>query len=357
MLQLIGAIILAGAAVIVSFFVPKDYRIWGRVAQAGLGALALFLFMLTSLTIIGPSQVGHLKRTVGGSQMPPGQIVAMRGQNGPQAQTLSPGLQFRFLLHVMYKVEKLDTVTITPGHYGFITALDGTPLDPGQILADEWPEQDYQKMLDAEYFLRHGGRKGPQLTVLTPGTYRFNRYLYSVEEKSATTVEKGEAGVVKSTVQTIKECNPLAHGDHGELRAIRVPKGCVGMWEEPLQPATYYLNEMAYTITKISTRGQAWEYKGGFVRRYIDLHVDQEGKITQTERSETVPVPADAADPAIFTRVEGWIVPLELRAIVQVAPEDAPFVIAAVGGLQQVEDSILTPTIRSVVRNVVGAEK
>ena len=46
--------------------------------------------------------------------------------------------------------------------------------------------------------------------------------------------------------------------------------------------------------------------------------------------------------------------PLELRALVQVTPANAPFVVAAVGGLEEVEDKILTPAIRSIVRNVMG---
>jgi hypothetical protein len=56
----------------------------------------------------------------------------------------------------------------------------------------------------------------------------------------------------------------------------------------------------------------------------------------------------------VFVKVEGWDVPLELRALVQVTPANAPFVVAAVGGLEEVEDKILTPAIRSIVRNVMG---
>ncbi len=67
-----------------------------------------------------------------------------------------------------------------------------------------------------------------------------------------------------------------------------------------------------------------------------------------------MPVPETAVESAIHVRVAGWSVPVGVRVIVQVSAEDAPFVVASVGGLTEVEDRFLTPTLRSVVRNVVG---
>ena len=48
--------------------------------------------------------------------------------------------------------------------------------------------------------------------------------------------------------------------------------------------------------------------------------------------------------------------PLELRVLAQVTPDNAPFVVASVGGLPEIENNIMVPTIRSIVRNVVGAQ-
>jgi len=62
-------------------------------------------------------------------------------------------------------------------------------------------------------------------------------------------------------------------------------------------------------------------------------------------------VPDRAADPAITPFVEGWLVPLELRVLAQVTPDNAPFVVASVGGLPEIENNIMVPTIRSIVRN------
>ena len=44
-----------------------------------------------------------------------------------------------------------------------------------------------------------------------------------------------------------------------------------------------------------------------------------------------------------------------MRALIQVSPDNAPVVVGSVGGLLEVEDRILTPAIRSIVRNVAGS--
>ena len=46
--------------------------------------------------------------------------------------------------------------------------------------------------------------------------------------------------------------------------------------------------------------------------------------------------------------------PVELRVIVQVHPDKAPIVVATVGNLDAVEDKIITPTIRDILRTIGG---
>ena len=67
--------------------------------------------------------------------------------------------------------------------------------------SDEEPSNS-KKMLVAAYFLTHGGQKGPQISVLKPGQYKINQYLFQVNPNvKITTIEKGFVGVVKSHVQ------------------------------------------------------------------------------------------------------------------------------------------------------------
>jgi regulator of protease activity HflC (stomatin/prohibitin superfamily) len=202
---------------------------------------------------------------------------------------------------------------------------------------------------------------------LTPGKYRLNHFLWKVEFGEVTDIPKGFVGVVKSNVRSRvdfgnlragrpEDCSPTA--DVGTLKGVLsvplVPVGCIGVWGEALNPGKYYINEKAYTVTLVDTRVQTWEYRGGFTRRQISLAVDQQGRITQREESESIRVPQHAADEAIFLKVEGWTIAQQLRVLVQVTPEHAPFVVASVGGLQEVEDRIMSPAVQSVVRNVAG---
>jgi hypothetical protein len=150
-------------------------------------------------------------------------------------------------------------------------------------------------------------------------------------------------------------CQPLRDEQTARLSIPLAPRGCRGVWNEPLLPGTYYLNRRAYEVALVDTRIQTWQYQGGYARRRINLTLNQNGQIEQTAEREEVVTPENAADNAVLLRVEGWEIPQDLRILAQVTPEDAPFVVASVGDLQAVEDKIITPTVRSIVRNVTGS--
>jgi SPFH domain / Band 7 family len=327
---------------------------------AGLGFLAS-----TSFVLISAEKVGHLKRIYLAADLPPGRIIALPGQKGPQAEVLGPGFHFRPLLNVLYDVEPFDLVMIPEGFYGQVTTLDGQPMPDGMFMAPVIADDKLESMFNAETFLTTGGYRGPQETVLKPGAYRLNRYLFDVKagsETAATVIPTGQVGVVKSNVSTPglncreeKVRVSAAQNDADALSVPLVPRGCIGLWKDALLPGAYYLNRQAYDITLVDTRVQTWEYKGGYRRRIIDLSIDQQGNLKQTERTVEEPVPSSAVDRAVFVKVEGWDIPQELRVVAQVSPENAPIVAGSVGGIQEIELRILTPLIRSIVRNVAGS--
>jgi len=260
-------------------------------------------------------------------------------------------------------MEQFDVVTVPDGFYGKITALDGAPMPEGMFIAPKFSDEDQSRMLNADGFLNFGGLRGPQETVLKPGRYRLNRYLFDIEtntrDTQATVIPAGFVGVVKSNVkqpnaQCVEE-EVKVDTIGGALAVPLVPKGCVGVWKDPLFPGAYYLNRAAYTVTMVDTRVQTWEYKGGYTKRKINLSIDQQGNLRQQEEVTRVEEPSDAADEAVFVKIEGWDIPLELRVLVQVDPANAPIVVGSVGGLEQIENRILTPAIRSIVRNVAGS--
>ncbi len=337
----------------------------GPLAGIILILIGLAILASTSFVMIAADKVGHLKRVFLASDLPSGHIIALPGEKGPQAEVLGPGFHFRPLMNVLYQVEEYDVVQIPEGFYGQVTTQDGLPMPDGMFMAPVIADDKLADMLDAQSFLQKGGYRGAQETVLKPGAYRLNRYLFDVkvgQDTAATLIPTGQVGVVKSNVARAglnckEEMVRVSQAQHDSdaLSVPLVPKGCIGLWKEPLLPGAYYLNRQAYEITLVDTRVQTWEYKGGYRRRIIDLSIDQQGNLKQDERTVEEPVPATAVDRAVFVKVEGWDIPQELRVVAQISPENAPIVAGSVGGITEIEHRILTPLIRSIVRNVAGS--
>ena len=389
-------ILIAAAAILAAIFAPRvipealvGWQRAGAVAALRLAfaVVALYEILSTSIISIPANQVGVVRKIYGLANIAAGHIIATKGETGYQAEIIPPGtFRISIFFNVLNRVDLLPVVVVPNGFYGRIVASDGEPLAAGQIMADAWPDADQQKFLDAEYFMTHGGQKGLQLSVLKPGVYPLNLALFQVKigyipngrditvgsddvydlrgkteeqtplDTSITRVPAGSVGVVRSSVQSAGvDCKArTAKTDEGGLTAELVTQYCKGVWDTSLPPNDYYLNRDAYDVTLVSTRVTTLEFKGGFTRRYIDLKVDARGDFTQSERTASFPQPHDAADSAINTKIEGWEIPQELRAIVQITPENAPIVVAAVGGQEEVDQRIVVPSIRSLVRNVYG---
>jgi hypothetical protein len=338
----------------------------------GIGVLLIvFGVFSTSYVYVPDHHLAQIFRVYGGGPLSGGRIIAANGENGAQARIFTPGFHPEFLLNVFYTVDTVPMETvIEDGNIGVLNAKDGDPLRLGQAFADPFPPELGNTMLDAEVFLKNKGQRGPQLTVLAPGTYRLNSYLWDVKIVPAKEVQAGFVGVVKSNVWssvdlgTLKSERPTncdtikgadeAASDLKRLAAAQVPVGCTGIWNQPLKPGRYYFNPGAYVVTDFDTRGQVLTYAGGYTRATISLTVNAAGDIEQKRTEERVPENPDNADKAVFVKMEGWDVPLELRVIAQVSPEQAPCVVAGLGELKQVEDRVITPSIRAIVRDVAG---
>src|SRR5205807_2543284 len=135
---------------------------------------------------IGADELGVVE-AVDGEPMLPGRIFALdRAQNahnnfqdpiafikqggvkGIQLRTLPPGL---WPIHpYLFRVSVAKTTVIPQGKVGIVTAADGAPLDPGRLLGKAI--KDHLSYQNAELFVSYGGQRGPQVDILTPGTYR-----------------------------------------------------------------------------------------------------------------------------------------------------------------------------------------
>ena len=368
-------IVCAVAAILAPGKIPEFYTIpeehvsragekipiaWIRLpVRVALILVTLLFSAQTSYVIIDADKIGLLNKIYSDKTLEQGRIIAVNGETGPQAQILGPGLNIKFLLNILYEVESLPVHEVPLGSYGMIAAKDGLPLRTGQIFADEWKSGTESDMMKAEFFLSDGkGQKGPQATILKPGKYRYNPYLFDIHNRPAIKIKAGYVGVVKSAVlaRSASECNKIQRQNGVTFSVPLVPKGCRGLWNEVLSPGTYYLNGDAYNITPIASRVQTWSYIGGYTKRWINLTIKQNGQIDQKMDSEVIPVPIEAADSAILLKIEGWEVPLELRVTVQIDPKNAPIIAAAIGDLKKLENKIFTPMVRSVVRNIISAD-
>jgi hypothetical protein len=397
MAYVILAVLALAVGLIAPWFVPPNTPPIVRPLVRYIAlAWAAFFVLDTSIIHVPADQVGVVRKIYGVSAMPEGHIIAADGETGYQAQLIPPGtFRIRPFFNVLNDVTNMPIVYVPQGFYGRIVARDGENLRNGQIMADAWHDTEFGNMLDAQYFMTHHGQRGLQLSILKPGTYPINLMLYQVKvgfiangrdttknndavydetgfhneetplDTSITHVPAGFVGVVRSSVQdptsncaVIKaKVDTKADPDITDsLTADLVPQNCKGVWSYALPPNDYYLNRDAYDVTLVDTRVQTLEFKGGFVRRQIALKVNSHGDFEQTETSAQVPVEQGAADQAVNTKVEGWEIPQELRAVVQISPQNAPIIVAAVGGLKEVETRIMVPSIRSHVRNVYGGQ-
>ncbi|MFT3729556.1 MAG: SPFH domain-containing protein [Terricaulis sp.] len=96
-------------------------------------------------------------------------LIALNGEAGYQPDVLRGGLHIMFPFQYRLHIQPL--VTIPQGRIGYIFARDGAPLAAGQTLAANATGVDFQ---DARGFLRSGGQKGPQRSVLREGAYAVN---------------------------------------------------------------------------------------------------------------------------------------------------------------------------------------
>jgi uncharacterized membrane protein YqiK len=135
--------------------------------------------------------------------LPDGRIIALSGEAGFQADTLSPGLHMG-LWPWQYAVELAKFLTVPYGKVGTVEACDGEPLASGRIVARRVVCGSFQ---DARSFLAHGGQRGPQMDLIPPGTYRINTLLFKVSVVDSVTVPPGKIGVVEA-----RDGRPLSSG-------------------------------------------------------------------------------------------------------------------------------------------------
>lgn len=230
---------------------------------------------------IGADELGILD-AIDGEPMPAGRIFAPdRAQNahnnfqdpiafiqqggvkGIQLRTLPPG---KWAIHpYLFNVSIAKVTVVPPGKVGVITAADGAPLDAGRLHGKAIPE--HRNFQDAESFIYNGGQKGPQVEILTPGTYRIhtnslpldgtnelNAGLFTVRLFDATVITENQIGMVEALDGAPLDprdyvASPvLGHDNFQDSNEFISRGGQRGPQKDILLPGTYYINPLVFKV-------------------------------------------------------------------------------------------------------------
>jgi uncharacterized membrane protein YqiK len=236
---------------------------------------------------IGPDELGVIE-AIDGEPMPPGRIFAPdRAQNahnnfqdpvafikqggvkGIQLRTLPPGL---WPIHpYLFRVSLSKVAVIPQGKIGVVYAADGAPLDAGRLLAKAIDR--HMNFQDSEQFIVAGGQKGPQVDILTPGTYRIltesiaindgnNKKpgLFSLRLYDATVINENNIGLVEALDGMPLDprdyvANPVeGHDNFQDANEFISRGGQRGPQKDILLPGTYYINPMLFKVIPETAR-------------------------------------------------------------------------------------------------------
>lgn len=294
----------------------------------------------------------------GANPLPPGQILAKRGQKGVQEDVLGEGRHF--LNPFLYEHVTLPVTIIPAGKVGVVTSKVGTELPAGEFLAEP-------------------GQKGIWRKVLGPGKYRMNPVGYKIDIIDAISIPIGYDGVITS------------------LSGKQAPEGSFagpdqkGVREDILQPGLYYINPREFSVnvleigvnqvsllgkrgSEVITKGQIATQNRAMDELQRSLLMEQQekraGYLSQS-RTAGAPPPKKAPaksepagkqviDESISTFVlnqfvefpsrDGFEISLDMTVEFELLPKYIAWIYRSYGDLPAAVDKIIMPQILSVSR-------
>src|SRR5882672_8585375 len=306
-----------------------------RTLPPGLWPIHPYLFRVSvsKTTVVPQGKVGVIIAADGAS-LDPGRLLARAvdghlsfqnaelfvssgGQRGPQVDILTPGT-YRILTQSnpieggsdakpgLFTVRLFDATVINENQIGLVEALDGSPLNPGDYVAESVAGHD--NFQDGHEFIDGKGQRGPQKDILLPGTYYINPLLFKVILETAKEIKPGEVAVIVSNTgkdpsdeirrqmaakvrqrmereEKEQAAQSAAHLDAADAEMIKsemltgdpadrrldegaheayvVPEGYRGIQETVVGPGRYYVNTLAITPIVIPTTNQTVEWTSG----------------------------------------------------------------------------------------------
>ncbi|MBA3805424.1 MAG: hypothetical protein H0X14_06895 [Acidobacteria bacterium] len=176
----------------------NNIDMWALVPVLTIGfilLLVLIVILRRILVNVGAKEIAIKERRYMGRKMPPGRVVATEGEVGIQADVLKPGLH---LIKYPFErvVHKVPLIEVGADEMGIIEAVDGEPMQPGNIFAPDRAQNAHNNFQDPIAFIKQGGVKGIQLRTLPPGLWPIHPYLFRVSVTKTTVIPPGKVGVV-----------------------------------------------------------------------------------------------------------------------------------------------------------------
>ena len=110
---------------------------WTPVQLGLMVIVVLFLLVFGPLVLgavfIRERQVGVVVKKFGPRSLPPGQLIALAGESGYQADTLPPGLHFGYW-RWQYRIIKMPVTVVPQGEIALVLAEAGAAIPTERIL-------------------------------------------------------------------------------------------------------------------------------------------------------------------------------------------------------------------------------
>ena len=329
----------------------------------------------SQVVLVPPGKIGTIK-SVDGKPLPSGRILGDEvecdsfqnaekfltggGYRGPQVGILRPGT-YR-VNQLAFTVEVVDATNIPENNIGIAVARDGLSLPTGYIIAprpvgpDDKPIADPQLFQNGQGFINAKGYRGPQLDTLQPGEYYVNPLLFTIKIEKVTEVAPGYVAVIRSNVGQELETSTQVAGAEGNTKGLTGPvteqierlliidKYTRGIWREPVAAGKYNLNTLAYTPYFVPTSAVTIDWAA----------LGKIGTNVKDVENERVMY---KFDPLKVTSKDGFQLEVNVRMVIRVKPENAAYVIARFGSVDNLIDQIVHPLIDSSFRNKAGEKK
>ena len=175
-------------------------------------------------------------------------FISNGGSRGKQLQVLTAG---KYAINTeLFRIQRVDPVTIGADEVGLVEAKEGESLPLGQNFGKVVECNNFQ---DAQAFISNGGQKGKQLAIIPPGVYDINTELFEVHNVPAVNIPSGEIGLVLAQDGAARSAKQILSktvdsNNFQDAQAFINNGGQKGKQRAILTSGTYRINTELFTV-------------------------------------------------------------------------------------------------------------